>query len=992
MHRLIFVFFFFSGFTSLVFEVVWERALAKVFGTSSLALSTLLTAFMAGLALGSWLGGRYAERIKHPLRTYGMLEGLIGLYAMCVPAILALMPSVYQALFDAYIQDLLVFSLLRFAVVFLVLLVPTTMMGATLPIVSQWIAQREQRFQGSIGILYGLNTLGACTGALLAGFGALPNMGLAQTNLVFAISNWCLCAVVIAFDRFADVDIKTDALSEEFEVIHQNVETHSLTNIDRRVIMFAFGAGGLVSMCYQVLWTRAYVIVLGSSTYSFTIILTAFLAALALGSAVFSSFVHRISKPVWWLGLTQSGFALGATLTFFLLDDLPEWLFHRLREDIGNPSEIYLYQFGLVGVCVFLPVFLQGAAFPLVMRALVDTPEEAGPDVGRAYAFNTGGAIFGSFMAGFALLPAFGLRESLTITICINLLLAAAYIGLLIPRGLKVAVAPAAVCAVAALTLALSPTIDQVRLTRGMFRTYWARELFDPDKLAKDNPELLFYEDGVTATISVEGRGRLVTLKANGKPEASDGADMATQILVALAPFLVRSLKHDVGGEEVAMVGFGSGVTAGAALQWPLKRLDVVEIEPEMIGASKFFEHVNHKPLEDDRCVLYESDGRNFLEYTNNRYDIIVSEPSNPWIAGVASLFTVEHFERVKRKLKPDGVFAQWVQLYEIRPENVRRIMATFRTSFPHAVAFSSMPKGTDLILVGSQEPLDLPPEGFQTAMQNETVAAELKRAGIHSPTQFYGLMFMNAKELAAFAEGADLNTDDNGLLEFEAPKDLIRYDVGDKYFQERYFGTSDYGDPRPHLASFEQWKRDDVGAIAKSAWLSGKDKLADDLLQSHNITAFDPSFSGDLRDMMFVRHAQGLDLDEAVQAIWPNSKSEMHALAVDAARGEKHLQAMIYLESDGVPKIGGFEGERGLAYAYILARRRYYKHALKQIKVLEKKDDPMIHTPLFGLVKGFITWKRRRYNASFNAYLTAAKALSDDGAKEDQEEPEPQQ
>ncbi len=981
VHNLVFLFFFFSGFTSLVFEVVWERELAQVFGTTSLALATLLTAFMSGLALGSRIGGAWAPKLKSPLVVYAILEGAIGLYAFVIPYLLDLLPNVYRLMFDAFLDDFVIFSLLRFIAVFFILVIPTTMMGATLPILSEWIAHRTREYQGRIGLLYAVNTLGACTGCLLAGFVVLPTYGLSTTNVVFALSNLALCVVVLVFAKvYRDKPETFEAveLEDEAGLGIATVTVRPLNDLARRALLVGFVAAGAVSMGYQVLWTRAYVIVLGSSTYSFTLILTTFLLGLASGSAAISSRMGRVKRAAQLFAAIQAAIASFAVLSFWTLDELPELLFERYRQEIGAPQEIFAYQFLLVGLVVFVPIFLQGMSFPLVIRALVGDREGSGERVGRLYAMNTVGAIGGSFVAGFVLMPTLGLHTSIACVIGLNLAVAAG-VGFTASLGEEDARrvwGGRALLAVAVLAFVFAPTIDRVRLTRGMFRVYWARELFDPEKLAKDRPELVYYADGLTATTSVEKRGSLVTLKANGKPEASDGADMSTQILVALAPFLVRSLDEDakVGGETVAMVGFGSGVTAGAALQWPLGRLDVVEIEETMLGASRFFDHVNHRPLEDSRTVVYTSDGRNFLEYNDDLYDVIVSEPSNPWIAGVASLFTVEHFTRAKRHLAPGGTFSQWVQLYEISPENVRIIFRTFLEVFPHAVAFSSMPKGTDLILIGSEEPIEFAPEGFERAWEVESVRHELMRAGVLRPVDFYGLMFMNNAELHAFAEGAELNTDDNGLLEFAAPKDLIRYDVGDDFFQSHYFGDTSYGDIRRHMPS--DLTRVEAAELARAAWVAGKVDLARDIMDDAGIAGRPrPPFDA-IWQVQVALHAYDLSRDEAVIHGWPNPKSAIHTMVADAARGEKHLQALMYLEQDGEPPRGGFEGEKGLAYAYVLTERRYYRHALEQLDGLIEKDDPVVDSLPFMLIDAFVAAKRRRYERSFQSYVRAGNSL----------------
>ena len=994
MYRIVYLFFFFSGFTSLVFEVIWERELMQVFGTTSFALSTLLTAFMAGLALGSVLGGRVAARLRRPLRVYGLLEGGIGLYALAVPLLLDGLPWVYGLIFDRFLQDFYLFSLLRFVAVFLVLVLPTTLMGATLPIVSQWVAERARLFQGKIGLLYGVNTLGACAGAGLAGFVILPGLGLEAANTLFACSNFVLCAVVLLSERV--LQARATRLDEQQEEIDE--EATALLEATRGVraqaeavpgwlvrgALVAFAAAGAISMTYQVLFTRAYVIILGSSTYSFTIILVSFLVGLSLGSAVMSAALPRIRRPLVWLAATQLGVALLATLAFFVLDGLPGWLFERLRGEIGSAADVYAYNFFLVGVVVLLPTALQGMSFPLVVRAVVRRTEGSGQQVGGVYAFNTGGAIVGSFAAGFVLMPWLGLHTAIVAAVCSNLAVGLALAVATMTSGFEPrragALALAALLAVGALVVA--PEIDRVKLTRGMFRVYWARELFDPEKFARDQPELVYYADGLTATTSVEQRGKLVTLKANGKPEASDGADMSTQILVGLLPFVFRSGDPTlpVGRERAVMVGYGSGVTAGASLQWPLERLEVVEIERTMVGASRFFNHVNHRPLDDERMHLVISDGRNYLEYSDRRWDVIVSEPSNPWIAGVASLFTVEHFRRARRHLAPGGVFGQWVQLYELRPKNVKRIFATFLEVFPHVLALSSKAKGTDLILLGSDRPLLLPEEGFERAWQIPEVRAELRRAGIEGPEEIYGLTFMTRQELKAFARGAELNTDDNGLLEFEAPKDLVRYDVGRDFFSDHYHDRPIYGDPRPLLPPFSRLPSDLVARHARAQWLGGKPALGDAMLRDAGLDPEQPPSPDDppgpVRDYLSVRAAQRAELGPALVHTWPFNRSELHFVLADTVRGGKETQATVYLESTERPHPRrGYAGERGLLYAYLLWARRYYRHAQWQLERLEEDADPLIVDSLaFHLLVGQVEARRLHYRRAWEALKRAGE------------------
>ena len=307
--------------------------------------------------------------MKHPLRVYAALEAGIGVYALLVPLMLAFLPALYGMIFEHFIEDFYIFSLLRFVAVFAILFIPTTMMGATLPIVSQWLTRHERVFQGSIGLLYGANTLGACRGCFLAGFMLLPSMGLAKTNLIFALANFALAAFVIVCARLLRGEFARSE-AEQGEAQEQEIEQEfeELMGASRAIeplpqwamwtTLVLFGLTGIVAMSYQVLWTRAYVIVLGSSTYSFTLVLTAVLIGIALGSALISPLVKRMSRPIYWLALTQFGVCTSATISFFVLDRLPGWLMVRMRESITTSSEIYLHNFLLVGLVVLLPSML----------------------------------------------------------------------------------------------------------------------------------------------------------------------------------------------------------------------------------------------------------------------------------------------------------------------------------------------------------------------------------------------------------------------------------------------------------------------------------------------------------------------------------------------------------------------------------------------------------------------------------------------------------
>lgn len=932
MYRVIFFFFLLSGFSSLVFEIIWARMLQQVFGSTSFAISTLLTAFMAGLALGSYLGGKLASRLSNQLRLYGLLEGAIGLYALLVPLLLAALPELYRIFFGTFLENFYLFSLLRFLAVFAILLFPTTLMGATLPLVSQWLSHRRSSFHADLGLLYGSNTFGACAGTFLAGFFLLPMLGLHSTNVAFAIVNFALAALVLATERpLSRATTPEHPAPNDDELLTLfHLGTDSAAPSPPRVLRIAlilFGLSGLVSMTYQVFWTRAYLIVLGSSTYSFTLVLTAVLIGIALGSAALSPFVRRIQRPLFALGMTQFLVAATATLSFYILDRTPLFLFERARAEIASLVEIYAYQFGLVALVVFLPSLFQGMAFPLIMRAVTSNRATTGRQVGTAYAYSTAGSIIGSFAGGFVLLPWLGLSTGIATIVLLNLFIATSYsiLELNLHRTRQATLSLGACAAAAGLLFFFASPIDSSRLTSGVFRIHAARDMMSEASLERA-PDLLYFRDGLTATTSVEQHGNTIVLKANGKPEASDGADMATQVMVGLLPFILRSGWDDLplGQEEAALIGFGSGVTSGASLQWPIRSLDVIEIEAAMVEASRFFEHVNNQPLTDPRHQIIESDGRNYLEYTEKHFDVIISEPSNPWIAGVSALFTREFFGRVRAKLNDGGIYAQWVQLYELSPQNVRRVFATFADVFPHVHAFSSKPKSTDLILIGSNRPLHLSSQSLHRAWEVDSLRTQLRRIGIDHVDELHGLFFMTDQELRIFSDGAEVNTDDNGLLEFSAPRDLIFYEEGQEFFARFYYETPLHGDPRQYLTGWpQQWSHQDTARLGYHAWIAGKPQLAQAILAERGLSAAHRS-DDPYKDLFAVLNASQLDWRHATASLDPAVYSEV----LDLANTRRWRQALRTFEA--IPDAHSNHPAHHFLHATLLERRRRYREAFR--------------------------------------------------------------
>ena len=762
--------FFLSGATGLVYQVVWLRMLGLVFGHTVYATTTVLVAFMAGLGLGSFLLARHVRRLRDLIAAYGWLEIGIGIYCAILPLLLAGAATAYIALHRAFGLSYEVFSLVQFGLVFVILLVPTTFMGGTLPVLGQALSRDQVGLGRTIGALYAVNTFGAVAGVALAGYILLPALGNQRTLLIAAAANLAVGVLALAYARKRGGrprDIVAAGVAEDA------TSRPAPLGSDARLTVIALGVSGGISMVYEVAWTRALGLVVGSSTYAFTAMLLAFLIGIAGGSALYSwIWGNRRATPRTFAVLQAAiGFSmLGAML---LYEQLPRLFLAGLRWS-DSAVAIQLIQLAIcVGALVVMTGFI-GATFPAAVAAASRGAAHVGQDVGRTYAINTLGCIGGSVLAGFVLIPAVGLHASLRIAGAANFLLAAVLCVTLPSRFSRGRAAIAAAAALGALGASLVPPWSLDVLASGVSvyaRSYlesgWSSYLSRPT--AND---VIFYRDGLTATVSVHQVGNARFLRVNGKTDASTGGDLHTQLLLGHVPMLLHPAPR-----EVAVIGLGSGITAGGIARYPLDRIDVVELEPAVREAGRLFAEHNGGVLDDRRVRVWIADGRNYLLTTPRQYDVIVSEPSNPWIGGLASLFTSEMFQHARARLRPGGIMVQWLQGYNLDSSDLRLIVRTFASVFPGATLWA--PSSSDFMLVGWSDAaaVDLPT--LKARFESHADAGrDLRRAGVTEWTQVLGQLILGGADLARLAGEGPLNTDDRLTLEFTAPRALYRETV----------------------------------------------------------------------------------------------------------------------------------------------------------------------------------------------------------------------
>jgi spermidine synthase len=809
VHSLILICFFISGACGLVYEVVWIRLLSLLFGNTVFALSTVLASFMGGLALGSLFFGKFCDKLvknsrasgdSNLLKLYALLEAGTGVYCFFTPLIFKGIESVYIYLYQGL--SFYPLSILRFLLCTFILLIPTSFMGATLPVLSKYFIKSYRRLGKGVGNLYAINTLGAVLGVIFAGY-LLPTLiGIRLTIYMTAIINIGIALVVLILNRIL-VYPQVPSILTEYSVEDAAIVERPPIQPKRWlliVILVAFAFSGLSSMVYEVAWTRVLALILGSSTYAFTTMLVTFLTGIALGSFLFASLWGKRRVNLALLGVVELGIGLTALIIMPFLGKLPYYFLELFPTFDDNFTLIISLQFIFCFMVMLIPTVLIGATFPIASQLYTANLSDLGGSIGKVYSTNTFGCISGSFVAGFIFIPFIGVQAALWLAILTNTFIGIILLILDQKRALF------KVCYGFLFTIPLVcffwvPQWDREIMTSGV--SVYACP-YHEEQLAKrpHNKNLLYYKDGVNYTVSVvrevmdtnhvpyllsdhhdsvdlsDEYNERLSLSVNGKIDASNyKRDMVNQLLLGYLPILLHP-----NPQNAFVLGLGSGVTLGALAQYPLKEIDCAEIEPAVVEAARYFNNYNHNILKDPRLNLVIADGRNYLLATQKTYDIIVSEPSNPWIAGISSLFTREHYELCKRRLNPDGIMVQWAHTYSMSEQDFKMIINTFRSIFPHCQVWFSTKD--DILLIGKDREIKIDYQIVSERMAKfPQIKADLENLCFNIPSSIFSGYLLGEEDVQKFTALSKLNTDDLPLLEFSAPKSLYSLST-DKNFR----------------------------------------------------------------------------------------------------------------------------------------------------------------------------------------------------------------
>jgi len=891
--------FFVSGASSLMLEVVWSKGLGHVLGNTLEAITTVVAAYMGGLALGASWAGHSGAGQKHPVRSYGLLEIGIGVFGLVSPWLIHALEGPMGAAYAAFGAASPVYYVLRFLATFTLLLIPTTMMGATLPILVAWGSKRADLAR-ALGTLYAVNTAGAVAGTILAGFIFLPAIGLTATALIAGATSLTLGSLMaLVAARMGETPVAPKPSAVRVAPPDPGGPGPIEHPGRARLMLLLFALSGAVSLSTQIAWSRVAGILLGSSVYSFSLVLATFLVGIAAGAALILPWLARHGASWRLFAVLQWIAAFGVLYASIRIADAPWDLLARVVAARGNVPGLWIHESLILAGFMLPPCLAFGAIFPVATHLSAMANDTPSRTTGRAYGWNTLGTISGALLAGFVLIGTLGMRGTLLGVGAIALAIGAVAWFVApqavrrkssIPEGVPVARVTVPALAVTAfiVLIAFSPPWNRGLLSFGVFRPLVAtnaeqgisidearRQL--RDQMARE--ELLSFAEGRQGTVSVHRLRTtppILALRFNGKTDASTSLDMQTQILLGQL-----AMMWSPDSARVAIVGYGSGVTAGSALTHPLRSVDVVEIEPAVIAADRFFQPYNGNPMADPRLTIHIDDGRTFIAHAARPYDVIISEPSNPWLAGVNNLFTVDFYRLVRAHLAPSGVFCQWMQFYELSGVTLSSLVRSLNEVFPGAQVFLS---GRDILFIATRDgrPLDLIHVAARLA--RPAIAKDLARANIHTPADLVALHQGSLFDLVPKLPPAPLNLDDRPFVEYRAPVDLYSVQASDLPFSEQTMS-----DTNP-IADLESWT---VGVPSLDLAIA----VAHSLLEHRNLDvasrwiskliALDPSRAGPLFDMLRASGRQ-IELESRI------SLARQALLANDSAKARRILDQVL--------------------------------------------------------------------------------------------------
>jgi len=754
MNKLFSTFLLLSGIASLTYQVVWVRLLGISMGSTSASISTVLAAFFFGLAIGSYFSERITKSSIDSLVPYIILEAIIGLSGLILLPVLINLDALMVAipLFGASIP-------MKFILTMLLLSIPTICMGATFPVMASILIRKQKDAGVRMSQLYSLNTAGAVLGASLSGFIMIPLWGLDGAVYIAVAINGIIVVLGLYFNRIFELS-KFEGNIEDNNYSRKLFSKLSASVLPQKRALLVLFVTGFVSIACEVAWTKYLSIFTGTTIYGFAAILTIFLIGISAGSWTIKNYIEKIQNPILWIsyGLLLLGTAI--LLSRVGLSAVPV-LYDLLHELNSSEWLKHLIKYGVVFVIIIVPTFIFGALFPINLKLYCGNLYGIRARIGKAYAVNTVASILGAVAAGFFIIPIFGTDQLLTIMAYFTLALPIVFIPSIKMSSVRIPVFTTMIT-----LFVVSLFLPHLNYKNLITSVDYNSQFMDAGKKLK-TPEYLFIKEGKMGVISMTTYdGHIIFLQNNGLKESIiDIDDEYNTLLVESLLGLVPYILHPNTPKSAFVVGFGGGITTKALSFTNLESIHVVELEPAVVDAGRAIIKGEIPVLKDPRVSIEFNDARNSLLMSNKKYDIIVSQPSHPWLAHAATVFTQEFFSLIQSRLTQDGIFSQWVSLFHMDATTLKSILKSFYNVFPEGMTFANLNTG-DFIMIGSNEKLFFDFNKIESRMKEPKIQQALAHHNIKSAKDLMYYFALSREQVIAASSDVPANTDLNILSE----------------------------------------------------------------------------------------------------------------------------------------------------------------------------------------------------------------------------------
>lgn len=770
MFFFILLLFFLSGFSSLVYQIIWLKKLHLIFGVTTPSVVAILVAFMSGLSLGSFKLGKYSNRFKNPFLVYGLLEGIIGLYAFIINHLFNLLDKIFVIFYNQLFDFPFIVDFLRFLFSFGILFLPTFLMGGTFPIVVEGVEKLKEDFGKKTGKLYGINTLGAFFGTFLATFFLIPNFGFVKTNYFAILLNFLIFLSALFFPN----KIKLEEKKSEFNEI--NYKGYFL------VIVFFMG---FTSLGYEVLWNRILVLHTGSNVYAYGLVLCNILFGIGIGSLFFSIYYKRIKDPLRFLGWVELLLVLYSLFQIYLLLNFSNILV-TFASIPWKWASLQIFSSLFLGslVLLFIPTFFMGLSLPISIKIIAKAKENPGEIAGRIYGINTFGCIIGTFVTGIILIPFIGTTKTLFFIIFINLCLSFFIFNNKIEKLIS--------------SLFFFPIII-------LFFTFPEDKIFSSAGIYKDKEDKIFaFKEDITGVIVGVERKDGLSLEINGINVAGTSPDL--YIIQKLQGHIPLLFSKDP--KKVLHIGLGSGGTLYTVSKYPVEEIIVAEISPGIVEvSSKFFTFLNNNVFDDKRVKIKIADGRNFILSSKEKFDVILSDSIHPKYLGNGFLYTKDYFNLAYNKMEEDGIASMWLPLYSLTLKNYKEIIRAFSDVFSYVyIWWFPEPINSFTIVIGSKAPFDF--KIFLDKIKEEKINKDLKEIKLHQKEKILSCIIMDENSIKNYTKGIEPHKDDLPTVEYESNKVFTKTKTWLINLESLYKTTYDFSiDFKDYGIDYENYK-----------------------------------------------------------------------------------------------------------------------------------------------------------------------------------------